>query len=99
MIHFKLPELGENIETADVTRLLVAEGDIVKTDQTVRELESEKASFPLPSPHAGKVAKIHVKEGDGVKVGQNLLDIEEKEAAAKDVPAEAPSAPDKVKEP
>lgn len=82
MIELKLPELGENIETAEVSRLLVSEGDTVKADQNVMELESEKASFPLPCPQAGKVAKILVKEGDTIKVGQTLLEIEEEEEAA-----------------
>jgi pyruvate dehydrogenase E2 component (dihydrolipoamide acetyltransferase) len=77
MIALKLPELGENIDTAEVSRLLVAEGDVIEAEQSVMELDSEKASFPLPCPHAGKVAKIHVKEGDTVKVGQTVLEIEE----------------------
>lgn len=81
MVELKLPELGENVETAEVSRLLVSEGDVIQAEQNVMELDSEKASFPLPCPHAGKVAKIHVKEGDTVSVGQTLLEIEETEAA------------------
>src|SRR5437879_8708664 len=81
MVELKLPELGENVETAEVIRLLVAEGDVIKAEQNVMELESEKASFPLPCPNAGKVARIHVKEGDTVSVGQTLLEVEETEAA------------------
>ena len=49
-----------------------------QVDQNVMELESEKASFGLPSPNAGRVAKIHVKQGDIVSVGQTLLDIKDK---------------------
>ena len=56
MIELKLPELGENIDHAEVSRVLISEGDMVQVDQNVLELESEKASFPLPSTHAGKVA-------------------------------------------
>jgi pyruvate dehydrogenase E2 component (dihydrolipoamide acetyltransferase) len=81
MIELKLPELGENIESAEVIRLLVSEGDVIKADQNVLELESEKAAFPLPTTHAGKVTKIRVKEGEAVTVGQALLDIEEAESA------------------
>jgi pyruvate dehydrogenase E2 component (dihydrolipoamide acetyltransferase) len=79
---FKLPELGENVHEAEVIRLLVAEGDEVKADRNVMEVESDKASMPLPCTVAGKVAKVHVKEGDTIKVGQTLLTIEEKEGAA-----------------
>src|SRR5438046_1796565 len=82
MIELTLPELGENIETAEVSRLLVSEGDAIQADQNVMELESDKASFPLPSPHAGRVRKIHVKAGDAVSVGQKLMEIEESEAPA-----------------
>ena len=46
---FTLPGLGENIETADVVRVLVAEGDPIKADQTVLEMETEKAMF-FPKP-------------------------------------------------
>jgi pyruvate dehydrogenase E2 component (dihydrolipoamide acetyltransferase) len=82
MIELKLPELGENIETAEISRLLVAEGDVVEAEQSLMELESEKASFPLPSPQAGRIAKVLVKEGDTVSVGQTLLEIAENKAAA-----------------
>jgi pyruvate dehydrogenase E2 component (dihydrolipoamide acetyltransferase) len=81
MVELKLPELGENIETAEVIRLLVREGDVIKADQNVMELESEKAAFPLPSTQAGKVAKVRVKEGEAVSVGQTLLEIEEAQGA------------------
>jgi pyruvate dehydrogenase E2 component (dihydrolipoamide acetyltransferase) len=93
MTTFTLPELGEGIETAEVTRLLVKEGDVIKAEQNVMDLDSEKASFPLPSPSAGRVAKIHVKDGQSIHVGQPLLDIEEVSAAQKKPPREtAPSA-------
>src|SRR5438874_3116489 len=92
MVEVKLPELGENVETAEVSRLLVAEGDVIQAEQNVMELESEKASFPLPCPNAGKVARIHVKEGDTVSVGQTLLDIEETEAAETPAAEKQPAA-------
>ena len=77
MFELKLPELGENIETAEVIRLLVSEGETITVQQNVLELESEKAAFPLPATVGGKVAKIRVKAGDSVSVGQTLLEIEE----------------------
>ncbi len=93
MTEFKLPELGENIEEAEVIRILVSEGDEIQADQNVLEVESEKASTPLPCPHAGKVAKIHVNEGDTIHVGQTLLSIEETEAK-KESPSEEKSPGD-----
>ncbi len=91
VIEFKLPELGENIRTAEVIRVLVREGDQVKAEQSVLEVESEKAAMPLPAPQAGRVTKIHVHEGDTVSVGQPLLSIDEAAPASpKDkLPSEA----------
>ncbi len=75
-IDFKLPELGENITSADVVRVMVHEGDTIAANDPVVELETEKAVVELPCPHAGKVAKLHVTKGQSVKVGQPLLTIE-----------------------
>jgi pyruvate dehydrogenase E2 component (dihydrolipoamide acetyltransferase) len=77
MIQVKLPEIGENIETAEVSQLLVSEGDTIRANQNVMELESEKAAFGLPSPKSGKVTKILVKQGDTISVGQTLFEIDE----------------------
>ncbi|MGH9792398.1 MAG: biotin/lipoyl-containing protein, partial [Candidatus Acidiferrales bacterium] len=66
---FKLPELGENVESGDVTKVLVAPGDSIAKDQAVVELETEKATIEVPSPTAGTVKQVHVKQGQKVKVG------------------------------
>ena len=91
MTEFKLPDLGENIASGDVVSLLVKEGDIVKPQQDVIEIETEKAVIPVPSSLGGKVAKIHVKPGETVKVGQVLLSLEEAAAAATSKPQAAPT--------
>src|SRR5688572_27383268 len=77
MTEFKLPELGEGIAKAEVIRILVSEGDTVAPEQSVIEVESEKAAAPLPCSVGGKVVKIHVKEGDTIRVGQTLITLEE----------------------
>jgi pyruvate dehydrogenase E2 component (dihydrolipoamide acetyltransferase) len=82
----KLPELGENIESAEVIRVLVAAGDRVTAGQNVLELESEKASFPLPCPSAGRVAKILVKVGETVSIGQAVLELDEAATQAEGAP-------------
>ncbi len=66
-IEFKLPELGEGVDSADISRILVSPGDEIEADQTVMELETEKAVADLPCPHAGKVAQLLVSEGDTVE--------------------------------
>src|SRR5947209_6991218 len=96
MTEIKLPELGENIESAEVSRLLVAEGDDVQAGQNVLELESEKACFPLTWTSGGRIAKIHVKAGDTVSIGQTLMDIEASEGAQAKQKTEADGKPKKI---
>jgi len=87
---FTLPELGENIATGDVLRVLVKPGDTVAMDQPVLELETDKATIEVPSSVAGKVKEIKVKAGDNVKVGQAILSVEEGAGGAEETakPAE-----------
>ncbi len=73
MAELKLPELGENIETVDVSAVLVSVGDQVRLDQPVIEVETEKASLEVPSTFEGRVEKLLVSAGDKVAVGQVLL--------------------------
>src|SRR5438132_718948 len=99
MPDFKLPDLGENIASGDVVSLLVKEGDLVKPQQEVIEIETEKAVIPVPSSVGGKVTKIHVKPGETVKVGQVLLSLEEAAATATAKPQAAPAKPAAKAEP
>src|SRR5262249_1727763 len=97
---FTLPELGENITTGDVLRVLVNPGDTVAKDQPVLELETDKATIEVPSSVAGQVKDVKVKAGDKVKVGQPILTVEDGAtakgdgSAARDVkPARAADSP------
>jgi pyruvate dehydrogenase E2 component (dihydrolipoamide acetyltransferase) len=74
---FKLPELGENIEAADVASVLVKEGDIVKKDQAIIEIETDKATIEVPSTVEGTITKLFVKSGDKVKVGSVVMIVDE----------------------
>jgi pyruvate dehydrogenase E2 component (dihydrolipoamide acetyltransferase) len=86
-----LPNLGENIESGDVLSILVSEGDTVAKDQDLIELETDKATMPVPSPSAGKITKILVSEGDTIKVGAAFMEIDSGGAAAAPA-AKAPAA-------
>ena len=77
-VEFKLPDLGENIDSGDIVNVLVAEGDEIQVGQNVLEIETGKAVVELPCPHAGKIKKIHVSKGSKVKVGDPLLSLEGK---------------------
>lgn len=74
---FKLPELGENIESADVVNVLVKEGDYIKKDQSVIEIETDKATIEVPSTVEGKITKLFVKAGDKVNVGSTIIIVED----------------------
>src|SRR5262245_38960377 len=73
MTDFTLPELGENVTSGDVLRVLVKPGDTVAKDQPVLELETDKATIEVPSTVASQVKEVKVKAGDKVNVGQAIL--------------------------
>ena len=79
---FRLPDLGENIEGGEVTKVLVAVGDSVAAEQTVIELETDKAVLEVPSPVAGTIADMRAKEGEALNVGDVICVVEEGAAAA-----------------
>jgi pyruvate dehydrogenase E2 component (dihydrolipoamide acetyltransferase) len=73
---FRLPELGENIKSGDVSRVLVSVGDTVAEGQPLLELETDKAAIEVPAPVSGTLKEIHVKAGQKVDVGQLILTLE-----------------------
>ncbi len=89
-IEFKLPGIGEGVESADVAEILVSDGDTVEEGQIVAELETEKAVVELPCPHAGRIARVHVSQGDTISVGQTFLTIEETTGAKARAKEDAP---------
>lgn len=89
----RLPEIAENVETGVVITALVKAGDFVEKDEPLIELETEKATFEVPSPFAGKVVEIAVKEEDEIKVGQVIAKIDT-EAKAGERKEEKPAKPE-----
>src|SRR5271155_4033319 len=73
---FKLPELGENIDSGDLVRLLISPGMSVAEGQPVMELETDKAVVEVPSTVSGVVREVKVKEGQKVKVGQVIFTLQ-----------------------
>ena len=72
----KVPDLGEGIESGDVLEVFVSEGEIIEKDQSVVELETDKATLSVPSSAAGKVTKVSVQSGETVAVGAVLVEVE-----------------------
>ena len=78
---FPLPDLGEGLEEAIVSAWLVAEGATVELNQPFVEIETAKATVEVPSPFAGRVAKLHVGAGETLAVGAPLATFEVEAAA------------------
>ncbi len=91
MAELKLPELGENVTSADVLRVLVSAGETVTKDQPVLELETDKATVEVPSTVTGVVQEVKVKPGDKVKTGQVILTVGD-DRAGQQVKADKPAA-------
>lgn len=99
---FILPDLGEGIHEAEVLAVRVAEGDQVKEDQPILEVETDKAVVEIPCPVNGVIEKIHVKVGEVVKVGMVMVTFggtgagaapKKEGAASKEKTADGPSIP------
>ena len=88
-VEFKLPKLGEGVDSGDVLEVLVSEGDVIEVDQGIVELETDKATVIVPSEVAGVIQKIHCVENDTVNVGDVLITVEPSAGGA--APAAAPA--------
>lgn len=74
---FKLPELGEGMAEGEISSWLVKEGDAVKEDDTLVEIQNDKSVSELPSPVDGTISKIVAQEGDTVEIGDPLIVIDD----------------------
>ena len=71
-----LPNIGEGIDTADVSEVLVNVGDSISKDDAIFVLESEKATMEIPSPYDGIVKAVNIKQGEQIASGQALITVE-----------------------
>ncbi len=74
---FKFPDVGEGIHEGELVEWLVKEGDVVKADQAIANVETDKAVVEIPCPKGGVVLKLHAKVGDTIHVGQVILTVGE----------------------
>ncbi|MFP5484210.1 MAG: dihydrolipoyllysine-residue acetyltransferase [Gammaproteobacteria bacterium] len=89
MLEVRVPDIGDFKDVA-VIELLVKPGDVVKLEQSLFTVESDKASMEIPSPAAGVLTELKVKVGDTVNIGDLVAVME---ASAGSAPAPAASAP------
>lgn len=103
-VEYKFPDLGEGVTEGEIKKWLVKEGDEVKQDQSIAEVETDKAVVEMPAPLAGKILKLHFKEGEIVKVGEVIATIggegevapEAERRPSVSVVGELPEAPEEV---
>lgn len=93
MQEIKLPNLGEGIKSGTVVRVLVAQGDKVRAQQTLIELETDKALIEVPCDVAGTISEVKVSEGDTLAVGHVILTLEPEQSADTAAPPPPPAAP------
>src|ERR1051325_7669405 len=76
----KVPTVGESIAEVTIANWLKKDGEVVKMDEVIAELESEKATFELTAPQAG-VLKIAKQKGEVVPIGTIICEISDNGAA------------------
>ncbi len=92
MFDFKFPDVGEGIIEGTIVKWRVKEGDQVKNDQVLVEIETDKAIVEIPSPRADRILKLYGKEGEMIKVGAVLVTFGQpgESTAASSAPAATP---------
>jgi pyruvate dehydrogenase E2 component (dihydrolipoamide acetyltransferase) len=85
---FVLPDLGEGLTEAEIIRVLVREGETVREDAPLLEVETDKAQVEIPSPMSGRIETIHVTPHQTVRVGETLVSFADDGA-----PTAAPALP------
>ncbi len=97
---FKFPDVGEGIAEGEIVQWLVSVGDVVKEDQALVEMETDKAVVSLPSPFSGRVISLKGEPGEIILVGADLVTIETepKTPSAASPKPEAPPKKEKKKD-
>ena len=91
-IEIKVPAMGESVTEATISKWFKKEGDTVKRDEPLLELETDKVTVEVPSPADGAIESINVQAGTTVQVGALLGAIAEGKAGAAPAKAAAPAA-------
>ena len=94
----KVPSPGESISEVEIAEWLVKDGDFVEKDQTIAEVDSDKATLDLPAEESG-IITLKAEEGDAVAVGQVVCLIDTSAKAPKIKKVNQEETPDKVIKP
>jgi len=89
MREFEFPDVGEGVTEGTLVKWLVSEGDEIEEDESLAEVETDKAVVEVPSPVQGTVLELRAEEGDTIKVGDVIVTLgEEGEEAGVEEPEE-----------
>ncbi len=93
MVDVKVPAVGESISEVTIASWVKKDGAMVKLDEVICSIESDKATLDISAPKAGKL-KVLVKEGETVAIGAKIAEVDETASAGAEAPAAvAPEAP------
>jgi 2-oxoglutarate dehydrogenase E2 component (dihydrolipoamide succinyltransferase) len=99
-VEMVVPSFGESVTEVVIARWMKNEGDVVKVDESLAELESDKATVELPAPSAGRITQLLKQPGDNARVGEVIGYIDETStqaaAGAQAVTAQATTSPDAI---
>jgi len=84
ILEMKVPSPGESITEVEISQWLVKDGDVVKKDQTIAELDSDKATLDLPAEASGKIT-LKAEEGDSISVGDIVCLIDTSESISEEL--------------
>src|SRR5215213_2927968 len=87
----KLPDIGEGVAEAELIGWLVKVGDIIREDQPLAEVMTDKATVEIPSPAAGTVVALGGEVGAKLAVGGDLVRLDIPDGAGRTTPEEAPA--------
>ena len=93
----KIPSPGESITEVEISQWLVKDGDVVRKDQTIAELDSDKATLDLPAEASGKIT-LKAQEGDSMSVGDVVCLIDTSESVTEIETDETESNIEPIKE-
>jgi pyruvate dehydrogenase E2 component (dihydrolipoamide acetyltransferase) len=97
VFEFKLPDLGEGIHEGEIVKWYVQVGDVIKEEDPLVDVETDKAAVTIPSPVSGKVVQLGGEVGGTVMVGTVIAVIEETGAVPETAPE--PEAPPRIETP
>lgn len=98
VLEMKVPSPGESISEVEIAEWMVEDGDYVEKDQTIAEVDSDKATLELPAEQSGTIT-FKAEEGDAVAVGQVVCLIDTEGKPSGDAPVSAPAAPEATSAP